>query len=218
MNCLNWRSFDPAWRRRRGLTTIGDVGTGSEGNCGRPAQHARSRKGIVLAGRPWPQGWLGLHWRARREQTPDRREIGHHHSVQKFIAEVLKPRFLPKTRPQSSIIRSPSTGSGTATNIASSPATAPTTPIRMSRNARHRSHALNAFSEILSTCPTAGIRANGPASFNASCSRKPWRCLKPRRIFSRVDRAAGLSQPAPRLVAIPKILHAAQGQAVGPVR
>jgi hypothetical protein len=85
----------------------------------------------------------------------------------------------------------------------------------MSRNSRHRSHALNTFAGTLSTCPTAAIQANGSASFNTSGSRKPW---SNHAAFSAVLTVLqALSQPAAWLVAIRKILHAAQSQGGGAV-
>jgi hypothetical protein len=42
---------------------------------------------------------LGLYWGARGEQAPGRRQIVITAACEKFIADVLKSRFLPKIRP-----------------------------------------------------------------------------------------------------------------------
>jgi hypothetical protein len=117
-------------------------------------------------------GWVYVGGRAGNK-PPAGEKTAITSTCEKFIAEVLKPRFLPEIQPTEFNYPIAIYGNGTATSTASSPASDPTTPVRTSRNSRSRSHVSNTSAVTVLTCPTTGTRVNGSACFNVSRWQKP---------------------------------------------
>ena len=106
--------------------------------------------------------------RARNKMSAGEK-LGITAACEKFIADVLKPRFLPEIRPTEFNYPVAIYGQWHGTL-----AIDPTIFTRTSRSSTNRLRASNTSAATVSTCPTGGIRTSGSACFEASRSLKLW--------------------------------------------
>jgi hypothetical protein len=95
-------------------------------------------------------------------------------ACEKFIAEVLKPRFLPEIQPTEFNYPIAIYGKWHGNKYRFITRFRSDDPRSDEAEFEGRSHASNTSAVTVSTCPTTGIRVNGSASFNVSRSQKPW--------------------------------------------
>ena len=116
---------------------------------------------------------LGICWRTRREQA-----LGGEKSVivsacEKFIAEVLKQRFLREIRSTEFNYPIALCGKWHGNKYRFITRSGPTTRGRTSRNSKHPLHVWSMSAGIVSICITTGTRVNGSACLSACRSPKP---------------------------------------------
>jgi hypothetical protein len=116
--------------------------------------------------------WVYVGGRAGNKPSADEKSVITA-ACEKFIADVLKPRFLPEIRPTKFNYPIAIYGKWHGNKYRF---------ITRFRSDDPRSYGpfeapfarLEYVNRTVSTCPTTGIRANGSASFNVSRSRKLW--------------------------------------------